>query len=260
MEASVAPAKFEMSAARLAAALDGVRRPMVREVSAKVIGGKLRDGRLLVGFPRDALAPQASQKLAAICASLDAPEAAIAELDAFQSRAISVHFGFEPGPSGALAKCYLEFGPKTAPEPGLVFLAVKWRGAEWVTTRYWYRGNLDAAERVALIAGLVPEGPMRHLLVDLNARPELANRLLEVEEPNNPRRSIDLNLSEANLTVEALRGALSSALGGGPSVDAYLGRHKADRISHIAAGTARDGADFATLYHGTSLVHESLLT
>lgn len=248
---------MEMSDTRRAAAplrinqvLRDVERPLLMEHSVKAIGPELRSGRFLVSFPRAALGPGASGHLRRICGEMFIPAKALEVIDLAQKRAVAVHLGHEPERGGDVFKCYLEFLPDNTPIPGLVFLATKWRGARWVATRYWYRGGLTDAGRLALLKRHVPAGPCLDLMTYFSALPESRDRLLEIDEPGSPRHSVDLNLSEAGLAIQDCPRRLAAFLGGTPAAEAYVGRHRGEGIGHLAAGTARSGEAFSTLYHG----------
>lgn len=246
-------------------ALSQIERPVLMERSVKAIGGVLRTERFLVSFPRQALDPGPSLHLRKICQSLGAPKSGFAHLDPLQSRAISVHLGVEPEGKDLLFKCYLEFAPATTPQPDLVFLALKWRatGPETasVLTRYWTRDQMDSEQQFKLLDKIVADGPVRSLTKTLmTTNPDGDGlRLLEIEEPNTPRRSLDLNISNSGLTLRDLGADLVQALGGTQEAAEYVEVNASDKIGHFAAGTARDEQPFATLYHGAHRVHGGLI-
>lgn len=254
---------------RLMEALSEVERPLLFEASAKAIGGTLRAGRFLVSFPRGALGPGPKRRLRQICDQLGAGAGAIAVLDGLQSNALSVHFGYEPEAGGPLFKCYLEFSPEDRPSPNLVFVAVKWsptdsaddRDAEkdqHVVTRYFARDDLALDAQHQLVDSVVPSGSIRDAMHTLLSSSDSGTglRLLEVEEPGTPRRSLDLNVAEADRRLRDLSETLAAALGDGPEVAEYLSAQADDRMGHLAAGVARDGRPFATLYHGARRIGE----
>ena len=225
-------------------ALARVDRPLMMERSVKLIGDEVRDGRRLVSFPRGALGPGPSGHLRRIAAELGAPEAGFAPLDAAQSRAVAVHLGVEPESAGVVRKLYLEFQPGRGPEPDVVFWALKWRGTDWTHSLY----RAAPADLTLLPEALRPLG--QAMLAQPGAR------ALIVEEPGTPRRSLDINVAEANHRLDQYRAPLMAALGDG--IAAYLDRHGAEPLGHLAAGTARDGQSFVTLYHGAHLVEGAL--
>lgn len=251
--------------------LDAVRTlggPMLAERSAKLIGGELREGRYLVSMPKSALYPGPGRQLARVCRDLGAPVAGYERLAPHVSAAISVHFGYEPDDGGDLFKCYLEFPADKAPRAGMVFLALKWVGGtdpaetRFQMSQYWSRSDLSPSRMGALIDTIVPSGGTReaaHRFLDI-ARISAtggAGALLEVEEPDTPRRSIDINLADSGRRLADFRETLEPVFeeaGVGPARDAFFAREGMTAIGHFAAGTARDGTPFATLYFGAEAI------
>ena len=80
--------------------------------------------------------------------------------------------------------------------------------------------------------------------------------LLDVTEPGNPRRSLDLNLTPLGATLGDHAESLPRLLG--PASAPLLAREAARPLGHVAAGTARDGRPFATLYYGAHRVRGAL--
>jgi hypothetical protein len=250
-----------MSEHALRAALAGIERPLLHERSAKAGAAGLRAGRCLVSFPRGALGPGPRRRLQAICAGLGAPEAGFAALDRHQSRASAVHFGYDPEPGATVLKCYLEFAPEDRPEPGMVFLALKWRSdGTHALSRYWTRDGIGVAAQKSIVNEVLPPGPLRKTMLTLmRLSPEAeALRLLEVEEEGSSRRSVDLNLSGWHQKVGDRKALLSTLLGATAEVRSYLDDMAGDSLGHVAVGIASDGLPFATLYHGAHRVFGDL--
>ena len=70
-----------------------------------------------------------------------------------------------------------------------------------------------------------------------------------------PRRSLDVNLADAGLSVSALGAEVSdvfAALGQDPAP--FLARHGHKPLGHVAAGAGRDDTPFATVYFGATLI------
>jgi hypothetical protein len=245
---------------RLRQALGAVERPLVREWSVKSSGGHLVPGRWLASVPRPALGPAPARRLRETLRELAAPLLGVGALEAVQAAAVWVHFGHEPGPAGAVLKCYLEFPPAARPEPDLVYLALKWRGdGRWALSTYLDRKALGAADRKALLHDIVPPGATRDAMEALMDEASPADQsFLEVTEPATARRSLDLNLSALRCTLADRAGPLAAFLAAGDGGIAYLSAHGADGLGHVAAGTGRDGHPFATLYHGAHRVHGPL--
>ena len=79
-------------------------------------------------------------------------------------------------------------------------------------------------------------------------------RYLEVVEEGNPRRSFDLNLYPAGLTVGDLLPQLSSIVANfgiaTGSAASLLEQVSPQVVGHLAGGIHRAGEDFFTVYHG----------
>ncbi|CTQ56509.1 hypothetical protein LP7551_05069 [Roseibium album] len=237
-------------------ALDG---PKLCERSAKLIAGDLRDGRYLVSMPKDAFYPGPARQFSSVCKALDAPETALEDLLPYLPSAVSVHFGYEPEAVGERFKCYIEFPPDAQPEPGLVFHSVKWvvgRVSSSATSRYWSRNRLSPGEQEKLVETLLPIGRAQEAalgILEVSARTarNKSATLLEVLEPGNPRHSIDINVAESGQRLVDFHNLLEPVFaeaGIGQMTDAFFKREGETRIGHFAAGTARDGSPFVTLY------------
>jgi hypothetical protein len=78
--------------------------------------------------------------------------------------------------------------------------------------------------------------------------------LMEVEEPDNPRRSCDLNVYDAGLHMHDISDLVGAALSDF-AVPSAQGRAVFDRVGdrtlgHLSAGVGRNGQEFVTLYFG----------
>ena len=244
---------FRDGGAALWQAAAGAAPPFVYEPSAKVAGGQVAAGRFLISLPLQALGPRATMQLAEMLAALGAPSQAAGRLVDACGQAVHLHLGYEPAAEGALRKVYLEFASGAAPAPGLVFLSLKWAANGRFAHSLYHLCDASSAERQALIAAVLPESAARVAFHDLMIR-ATAPTLLEVTEPSQPRRSLDLNVAESDWTVGDAQTRLAEILGGGEDVVRYLAAHATDPLGHVAMGTARDGRPFATLYHGARLV------
>jgi hypothetical protein len=77
---------------------------------------------------------------------------------------------------------------------------------------------------------------------------------MEVAEPDNPRRSYDINVYPAELHLRDIADlvtavAMEFAIPG-PAVQALLERTGALGVGHLAGGSGRNGAEFVTIYYG----------
>ncbi len=228
----------------------------------KLINGGLRSGRFLVSTPKSALYPRPARQLERICSNLGAPKEGYRILEPHLSAVTNVHFGYEPENNGELFKCYLEFSPDKSTEDGLVFLALKWavernRAQDrFAVTNYWSRNTLSPELKEKLVATILPWETVRMAacsLLEIASKAPGVAALLEVEEPGNPRRSIDINLADAKKTLNDLSPLLKPIFGGKETkrlFDDLLANDGAAILGHFAAGTARDGSPFSTLYYG----------
>lgn len=241
----------EASKTALYRMLERVERPLMREWSVKSIDGTLFDDRFLTSFARHALGPGPSRTLREMWTSLGAPEPAIQVLDAVQSRAQAVHFGYEQDAQGVVLKSYLEFSSMAGVTPDLIFLAIKWRGTDaWGVSRYMSRFDLPLAARNSLIGDVLSGDAVLHdVMQRFGATPDLP-RLLEVIEPGTPRRSLDINLVDQEMCVGDRAADLVQLLGRSEQAQDFVARHAGARLGHVAAGIARNGRGFATLYFG----------
>lgn len=247
---------------RLLQALAPIARPVLLENSVKASVKGLAEGRFLISFPRQALGPGPKKKLRSICSSLGAPAEGMGALDALQGAAVSVHFGLDPDAQAPVFKCYLEFARDAQPSPGLIFLALKWRSEDprYNLSRYWSRDGLTASQQLELLRDITPSGEAQTAVAALmQSHPPLDGpRLLEVDEAESPRRSLDLNLAEHGAKLQNCA-ELLPLLGGTAAAKAYLERHANDRLGHVALGCDRAGQAFATLYHGAHRVTGELI-
>lgn len=234
-------------AARLRTAVAAFGAPFGAESSVKLSPGRAALGRRLFSMALTDLAADPRTALDAAAAAIGAPEAAAATLRPYAGAASHVHFGAEPP---ATLKLYLEFATPPPRGRDLAFLAAKWRlGSDAPPALATYARLREPIPQA--VARLAP-AELRPTLLALASRASPAARALEVAEPPTPRRSLDLNLYDADAAlsdvseaVEALHAALDA-----PGGTALLQAHGAEPLGHVAAGFGRDGAPFATLYFG----------
>jgi hypothetical protein len=126
---------------------------------------------------------------------------------------------------------------------------------------YWYHG-LTVSDVLGQLARIYDD-PARAesfavarniaLLAAERVGPE-GVRFLEVVEEGNPRRSFDLNLYPAGLTVGDVLPQLSTivsnfAIAAG-LFESLLEELRPHAVGHLAGGIHRAGEDFFTVYHG----------
>jgi len=237
--------------------------PILLERSVKLISHHLQMGRFLISLPKTSLYPQPEKSLAKICLDHGAPHDAYAKLASHLKAAHAIHFGFEPDGETSLFKCYLEFTHELAPKPNLVFMALKWSllpidtKNNYVETRYWSRNALTLTEKKSLIAEILPVGDIRMVacrMLDIADTLMHKSSFLEVDEVGNPRRSIDINIADAEYTLlflrEELLSVFKSCCVNELLLKDLLEREGSALLGHFAAGKARSGQTFASLYFG----------
>lgn len=203
----------------------------------------------MVTVDKRALYPAPRTTLAEICTDLGCPDSSA--LDPFLKQAHAIYFAADSD----IGKCYLEFTPQTAPLPDLVFMAIKWRGEDVKVSHYTSIAHKPQRAQEKLIDALVPPGPVCDLMhaclpVARDSTPDGEAVVLHVTEEDTPRASVDINMSDAKLTMAQagpLLSPLYTAYGIKPNLtDANFG--------HLAAGTDREGAPFATFYYGAKMI------
>jgi tryptophan halogenase len=240
-----------------------------REDSFKMSRGRLLADRFLLGIRRQGVPDQA---LLDIAAGIGMPTEYRSLFLAGLSDADVVLFGQEDGETGLIYKAYLEFWEKVrrevratgSKEPTLLNLGFKWRAGDNpvnVISRYTCFPMLDLAEMLRRIKGIYGAGadqPSCRIalhLVQLAASRNAASIYMEVGEEGTPRRSYDINLYKAHLTLASiepvLRNAASQYALPGGQFDALYSGVRGRLLGHLSGGVARDGSDFLTVYYET---------
>lgn len=238
-----------MSIVRLLSVTAALEAPRVFEESIKISATGASAERGMVTFDKRALYPGPRTTLAEVCADLGCPDSS--DLDPYLGQAHAVYFAVD----GDIGKCYLEFTPKTAPVLDLVFMAIKWRGADVKVNHYTTIAHQPHSAKEALVDALVPAGPVHQAMhaclpVARDGTPGDEAVVLHVTETGTRRASVDINMSDVKLTMAQAAPLLSplyTAYGIEPNLtDANFG--------HLAAGTDREGAPFATFYYGAKVI------
>jgi tryptophan halogenase len=261
-----------MDAADLMNLVHALAAPYGLERSVKIVRGALLQDRFLVSLHRAALGTDAAGKLLKIGRALGLPPEFAGASAAALADADIVHFGYEGGTEPATYKIYLEYASRVrraqaqnASDPVLVHLAYKWTpeavGRRTVTRYTWLpcRSEAALAQKLRMLAP-VAEAPLSlrcglALMSRAAKRTDPANLfLMEVKEPDNPRRSYDLNLYRAEMQVHDiadLLGAVASELAvPPPQLQALLEGSGARALGHFAGGRGHDGREFVTVYYG----------
>lgn len=255
--------------------LDRIRAlgvPYQYERSFRLAPGSLQANRFLTSMNRVDLGDAALQRALDIARALGMPAAAQAAASAQFDGAHCLHFGFEAGDGGMLCKLYLErqvpadeAAQAAASGEGVpLHLAYKWRvdSGEHVLTRYdWFPGLSPAGieARMNTLYGASAGGEAAAIARETLAMAAARHadlQYLEVHEPDNGRRSFDLNLYDATLQVRDL---LPLLLRMRDLYDIRPGQFQAlvDQIrtrslGHLAGGVHRDGRDFFNVYYGVT--------
>lgn len=240
-----------------------------REDSFKLSPGRLLASRFLIGI-RTAGVP--AHAFVDIAAGIGIPERFKTLFLQHLGEADVVLYGLEDGESGLVYKAYLEFWQKVrrevaatgSREPTLLNLGFKWSagdGATSVVSRYTCYPMLDLAgvlRRMRALYGAPADAPSCRFgqhLVQLAARTRTPTIYMEVGEEGTQRRSYDINVYKAGLTLAAVEPVLREAAAQygfpGGQFDAFYSGLRPRLLGHLSGGMARDGSDFLTVYYET---------
>lgn len=248
--------------------------PFQHERSFRFAPGSLQSNRFLISMNRADLGDAALERVLDIGRALGMPPAAQALAREKFDTASNLHFGFEAGDSAILCKLYLE---RRVPEDevarvaergeaALLHLAFKWdvdTGAHVVTRYDWFPG-LSAqgiAARLRALYGDAANAESLQIALDTlvlaSGRAQGQDlQYLEVHEPDNGRRSFDLNLYDAGLMVRDLLPLLlrmRDVHGIRPGhFQALVDQIRSRALGHLAGGVHRDGRDFFNVYYGVA--------
>jgi tryptophan halogenase len=251
--------------------------PYLYERSFKMSDREVLDNRLLMSFRVARLDSDPPSVLARICDTISIPSAYRPMIASQIHEADNIHLGFEEGSDGFLYKFYLEFARRfrqsaaNAREfcgPLLLHLAFKWDP------------NCDSIRTIARYTcdpGLHPAGMQRRLsqvYADRAGTPShrFASGLLEkaarripvdslfflaVEEEDNPRKSFDMCIYDANFPLFDLESELV-AIGRYFQIPEERFRQvyepiKHEKLGHLSGGVGRSGKEFCTIYYGARL-------
>jgi hypothetical protein len=254
------------SAALLLAQVAELGVPYQYERSFRMAPGALLANRFLLSVETPDLGENAAARALAICERLGMPAGLRAQAEARFAMAKCLHFGFEAGPGSILCKFYLEREVTAAERsaPALQHLAFKWDllGKGAVVTEYWWHPAPRLADLEARLAQIYRGGQPADSLAIARGVIELAAsrapveqlQYLEVQEPDNGRRSFDLNLYPAALPLRELQPLLHrmrNRYGVRPGQFQALYDQVRDKtLGHLSGGVHRDGQDFFNVYYG----------
>jgi tryptophan halogenase len=239
----------------------GLGAPFGLERSAKITPGAVHAERCLMSVHLSGLGPDPLARVAAMGAAFALPRQV--DLAPALAGADIVHFGYERGAQGDVFKLYFEYAERARAalavgEPALVHLAIKWERARpdrHVWTRYAWPGCRGRSAVEATLSRLAAPGSRAHAhTLALLARANHAETLLlEVSEADHPRRSWDVNVYDAELTLgDTLDLVMAAArdFGCGPQAEAVFAPRRAVALGHVSGGMGRDGREFLTFYFG----------
>jgi tryptophan halogenase len=242
------------------------------ERSCKLAPHSLSHQRLLMANSPVALAgtPLAQAHLA-----LQMPPSDIPAFEQDLALANFVYLGFDGTHDSLSYRIYLEFPVNLAhqhdPTTGRMTPALLARGYKWNaldaqaqqvgTSEYWWEPRLTADQVLMRLTNLGAGDAQAHPLVHaaVAAARARSNALdwtwLEVSEPQSPRRSYDLNIYDAELTLNDLAEALRTTARqfdiDPAAFEAWLAQRGAETFGHVSGGIGRDGQAFVTVYHAS---------
>lgn len=244
-----------------------------REDSFKLYQQGLLGERILLGTPAGDLG---CDQLLKMSTELGMPPCYEPLLREQFANANLVFFGLEDREDGGVFKVYLEFWDQLkqrvrttgSREPGLLNVGVKWdtRSGAHCRTDYVCFPLLSVGDILGRLDGLYrdqPGRPSRDFSVSLihqaaDRNPAAAFLYVEVGEGGSPRKSFDINLYKASLTVSDIRPELT-LLGQRYGIDGFgleqlLGRVGGRYLGHLSGGVDRHGRDFATIYYEVTML------
>jgi len=240
-----------------------------REDSFKLLPGRVLTDRSLIAVQAAGVAPQTFGEIAS---EIGIPDQLKAMFLTHLPAADVVGYGSETGDGGLIYKAYLEFWEKVrrevlagSHEPALMYLGFKWYASDSsrnVVARYTCYPMLDLAgllRRIRAIYGAQVHAPSCGAalhLAEFATRRKAAPIYLEVGEEGTARRSYDINLYKANLTLAEIEPVLLEAAARyalpQERFAAFYSQLRKCVFGHLSGGFGRDGSDFLTVYYETA--------
>lgn len=254
--------------------LEQMRIPSGYERSFKMLPGRLLANRYLLGVD---LKDLAGDQLPTICQRLNMPDEFVRSLAKHLPDANLVFLGFEDNPPNGVYKVYLEFWERVKSEvrsdptsltPKLLHLGFKWNVADntqrtiskylcypLLTTEAILRRMTDvyASHEDGVSLKIAAE------IVTLAARrAEGASFIyLEVLEEDGQRRSFDINLYAAMLSLKDIHSALVRLQDHFAIPESTFDRLyclTCDKLlGHLSGGISQNGEEFVTIYYEASV-------
>ena len=243
-----------------------------REDSFKICRGRLLTERILFGANSHAVG---SQTMLQLCTSLGMPALYQPLLRQHFKDANMVLFGLDTQKDQAIFKVYLEFWDQLRREvlvthskaPRRLGLGVKWHRQTGIhgTTDYLCYPLLAVPEIVQRINALYHSTPEPHPpraivteLIQLAKRrvPTAEFLYVELAEEGTPRRSFDVNMYKADLTIAHILNQLNR-LGNHYEIDdsvmtSFYEQIAQQPLGHLSGGFDRHGNEFSTVYYEIS--------
>jgi hypothetical protein len=249
---------------------EGVRHG--REDSFKMSRASLLAQRFMLGIPTQGIAPA---RILGWCDALGMPQRLKASLAQHLPDANLVFVGLEEGGDHGVYKVYLEFWDRVKREvrrtgrtdPLLLHLGFKWRaggdGSDGRIARYTCFPLLSVSGCLARI-GQIYQGATAREAHDAAvgiirqaaaANPAASFLYVEVGEEGNPRKSFDINLYKAEITVADIDAFLRDLVQhfgiAAEQFEPLIARARSQLLGHLSGGLDREGKDFMTLYYET---------
>jgi tryptophan halogenase len=259
-------------AAWLQAAVRELAPQHYEERSFRIAPGSLQANRYLLSINARHKPADALERAWRIARQLGLPETLRSRVEQAHAWADHLHFGFEGEPQRVMCKLYFErvvpgldaARARATGEPALQYIAFKWNAdsGEHVVSHYHWHPELSEAEIAARIDEIWGAAPPALAAMSRSVLGLATQRMgtgpraqyLEVTEEGQPRRSFDLNVYDARLTVRDLQGVLADMreyFGVRPGqFQALYDQIKARPMGHLAGGIHRNGQPFFNVYFG----------
>ena len=243
-----------------------------REDSFKLSRAGLLTQRFLLGIPLQQIPPA---RVMHLCTTLGMPQGSQASVLDHLGKANLIFFGLEDDGERGVYKVYLEFWDSVrrqvlhtgCTDPLLLNLGFKWRaggnGSDVRVARYTCFPLLSVYDILVRLQQVLAGGhsPVINAAASgiiqraAAANPSASFLYVEVSEEGNPRRSFDVNLYKANLSVHDIHPFLSEAARHfcipPDTLEPWLQQIAARPLGHISGGRDKDGRDFMTTYYET---------
>lgn len=246
------------------------------ERSFKIFDGSVLPNRYLIGVDKRTSSGDPDETILEFSRRLNMPPCLLETLTRRLPEVNFILFGFEENETTCVYKVYLEyydtFGSKIKSKPSptdpmLMHLGLKWdlsNSDRTAIAEYIWYPRLSGQTILTRIADIYPtprykasldivESIFRVAAGKMNRRDIL---YIEVAEGGNPRRSFDVNLYKANLTLRDLEPILLRLCEHyAIDSDLFEGIYHhcaANPFGHLAAGIDRQGRDFLTIYYETT--------